>query len=68
MNPKDISQAISIVQLSQMALGLVTVIHNAVAAGKDGVTAEELAASFADKDAALQQLAASIAKAKAEGR
>lgn len=68
MNTQDLSKAISIVQLSQMAMTLVTAIHNAVSAGKDSVTEEEIAASFAEKDAALVQLADAIVRAMAEGR
>lgn len=64
----DLTKAISVVQLSQMVVTMASAIANAVAAGKDSVTPEELAESFADKDAALGELAAAIARAKSEGR
>lgn len=65
---RDLSKEISIVQLSQMAVTLITAIQSAVAAGRDSVDADELAASFAEKDMELVMLAESIARAKSEGR
>lgn len=68
INPQDIGKALSVVQLAQMATSLIGLITQAVQNGRDGVTEEELSASFADKDAALGELAAAIARAKSEGR
>lgn len=65
---ESIAKTISLIQLTQMLTALAGVIYNAVANGQDEVTADELAASFADKDDALADLRESIAKAKAEGR
>jgi hypothetical protein len=68
MDAQDVAQALTITQLASMVAGLATAIMKATAAGKDSVTPDELAASFDAKDNALAELAASIAKAKAEGR
>jgi hypothetical protein len=68
MDAQDVAKALTLTQIAQMIVSLGTAIQNAVIAGKDSVTPDELAASFADKDAALFALAASIAQAKAEGR
>lgn len=68
MDAKDVAQALTLTQIAQMIVSLGVAIQTAVAAGKDSVTADEVAASFADKDAALVGLAAAIARAKAEGR
>lgn len=68
MDAKDVAQALTLTQIAQMIVSLGVAIQTAVAAGKDSVTADEVAASFADKDAAMAALAAAIARAKAEGR
>lgn len=68
MDSKDVAKALTLTQLAQMIVSLGTAIHNAVSAGKDDVTADELAASFGAKDAALADLAAAISRARAEGR
>lgn len=68
MEARDVTQMLTLTQMAQMIAGLSTAIVNAITAGKDGATAEELAASFAGKDAALVELAASIIRAKTEGR
>jgi hypothetical protein len=68
MDAKDLTQALRISQLAQIGAGLFTAIANAAAAGRDTVTADELASSFESKDAALLQLAVSIVRAKTEGR
>lgn len=68
MDAKDVAQALTLTQIAQMIVSLGVAIQTAVAAGKDSVTADEVAASFADKDAALVGLSAAIARAKAEGR
>lgn len=67
-NLETVGKALSIVQLSQMLVSLATAIQNAIANGRDEVTDDELAASVGANDAALAALAASIARAKAEGR
>lgn len=68
MDAQDVAKALTITQLAQMGVGLFTAIMTAVERGQDAVTPDELAASFAGKDAALVGLAAAIARAKAEGR
>lgn len=68
MNSQDVGKAIALTQIAQMIASLTTTLVSAVQAGKDGVTEDELAASFAGKDEALAGLAASIARAKSEGR
>jgi hypothetical protein len=68
INPEDAKKVLTVLQLSQMAASLTTLIVDAITNGQDGVTEEELAATFADKDLSFVELAASIAKAKAEGR
>lgn len=64
----DVKKALTLTQLAQAAASLINLIVQAVANGKDGVSPEELAASFAEKDAALVELSESIARAKADGR
>lgn len=68
MDAQDIGNALRLTQIAQMIVSLGTVMQGAIATGKDSVTADELAASFAEKDAALVDLAAAIARAKSEGR
>lgn len=68
MKSQDIADAIGVIQIAQMINSLSIAFIDAVKAGKDSVTEEELAASFAGKDEALAGLAAAIARAKAEGR
>lgn len=68
MDAQDVAKALTITQLAQMGVGLFTAIMTAVERGDDKVTPDELAASFAGKDAELVALAASIARAKSEGR
>lgn len=68
INPEDIRKVLTFTQVAQMATSLIGLITDAVKNGRDGVTEDELAASFADKDAALGELAAAIARAKADGR
>lgn len=68
MDAQDVAKALTLTQIAQMIVSLGVAIQNAVTAGKDSVTADELAASFAGKDAALVDLAAAITRAKAEGR
>lgn len=68
ISPQDARKALTILQLSQMAGSLLGLIVQAIQSGQDSVTDAELAGAFADKDAALSELALSIARAKAEGR
>lgn len=68
MDAQDVAKALTITQLAQMGVGVFTAIMTAVEKGDDKVSPDELAASFAGKDEALAALAASIARAKAEGR
>lgn len=68
ISPKDAQNALTIIQLTQMITSLSGLITQAVQSGQGGVTTEEFAAAFADKDAALAEQALAIARAKAEGR
>lgn len=68
ISPKDAQQALTVIQMSQMAASLVGLITQALQSGQSGVTAEQLAEAFAEKDAALAELNAAIARAKVEGR
>ncbi len=68
MNAADVGKAIGLIQLAQMITSLSAALVTAIQQGKDSVTADELAQSFENKDAGLEELAASIARAKAEGR
>ena len=67
-NLETVGKALSLVQLAQMLVSLTTAIKSAIENGRDSVTEDELAASVASNDAALEALSAAIARAKAEGR
>lgn len=67
-NLETVGKALSLVQLAQMLVSLTTAIKSAIENGRDEVTEDELAASVASNDAALEALSAAIARAKAEGR
>lgn len=72
MTPSDAQKALTVIQLTQLASSLIGAAVAAVQAGKQEVTHEELeqhlTSAFADKDSALAELAASITRARAEGR
>lgn len=68
ISPKDAQNALTLIQLGQMISSLTGLLVQAVQSGQGGVTQEQLADAFADKDAALAEQAVAIARAKAEGR
>lgn len=68
ISPKDAQQALTVIQMGQMASTLLALIMQAVQSGREAVTPDELATAFAEKDAALVELNAAIARAKEEGR
>ena len=68
INPKDAQKALTIIQLGQLVTSFTNLLVQAVQSGQGGVTEDELAAAFADKDTALAEQALAIARAKSEGR
>lgn len=71
MNDKTLQQvgtAISVVQLLQMGIALVSAAKQAAESGQTEVTDEQLHASLDENDAALADQLVAIARAKAEGR
>jgi hypothetical protein len=68
LSPQDAQKALTVIQLGQMIGSLTGLLVQAIQNGSGGVTDEQLADAFADKDAALAEQALAIAKAKAEGR
>lgn len=71
MNDKtlqNVSSAISIVQLMQMGLALMTAAKNAAQSGQTEVSEDDLHASLSENDSALADQVVAIARAKSEGR
>lgn len=71
MNDKTVQQvatAISVVQLMQIGLALISAAKQAVENGESEVTDEQLHASLDENDSALADQVVAIARAKSEGR
>jgi hypothetical protein len=67
MDEQELQKALTIVQMMNMSIALAQTIKAALANGQTSVTREELRASFAANDVALENLDLAIARAEAEG-
>jgi len=65
---KIIQGGLSVIQAMQAGVALINAARSAVANGQTIVSEEEMKAEFADLDLSFDELDASIARAKAEGR